>query len=216
MKHFLTLLLCLVASLTAGAAPVAPTFSVTEDGDATWFYIRFNAGVKCCLTDQGSSNNLKIQCYDPAKADQQQWRLIGTADGFVLKSKAGNYVNFASSRYTANTSGISLSLVVSGDFYEIHRVDNTSNTNNMNLHASTDPGTELAEYNAGDGNNKLSFVSVADMQSLFAASLPQITELEEPIWYYLKLINSGDAWLVDTGASAKVSLNTTRDRKSVV
>lgn len=210
MKHFLTLLLCLVASLTVGAAPVAPTFSATEDGDATWFYIRFNAGVKCCLTDQGSSNNLKIQCYDPAKADQQQWRLIGTADGFVLKSKAGNYVNFASSRYTANTSGISLSLVVSGDFYEIHRVDNTSNTNNMNLHASTDPGTELAEYNAGDGNNKLSFVSVADMQSLFAASLPQITELEEPIWYYLKLINSGDAWLVDAGASAKVSLNTTR------
>ena len=210
MKQFLTFLLCLVTSLTAGAAPVAPTFSATEDGDATWFYIRFNAGVKCCLTDEGSSANLKVQCYDPAKADRQQWRLIGTADGFVLKSKAGNYVNFASNRYTANTSGISLSLVVSGDFYEIHRVDNTSNTNNMNLNASTEPGTQLAEYNAGDGNNKLSFVSVADMQNLFAAALPQITELEEPIWYYLKLINSGDAWLVDAGASAKVSLNTTR------
>ena len=210
MKQFLTFLLCLVTSLTAGAAPVAPTFSATEEGDATWFYIRFNAGVKCCLTDEGSSENLKVQCYDPAKADRQQWRLIGTADGFVLKSKAGNYVNFASNRYTANTSGISLSLVVSGDFYEIHRVDNTSNTNNMYLNASTEPGTQLAEYNAGDGNNKLSFVSVADMQNLFTAALPQITELEEPIWYYLKLINRGDSWLVDEGASAMVKHNTTR------
>ncbi|MDD6921396.1 MAG: glycoside hydrolase family 95 protein, partial [Bacteroidales bacterium] len=210
MKQFLTFLLCLVTSLTAGAAPVAPTFSVTEEGDATWFYIRFDAGVKCCLTDEGTSANLKVQCYDPAKADRQQWRLIGTADGFVLKSKAGNYVNFASNRYTANTSGISLSLVVSGDFYEIHRVDNTSNTNNMNLNASTEPGTQLAEYNAGNGNNKLSFVSVADMQNLFTAALPQITELEEPIWYYLKLINEGDSWLVDEGASAMVKHNATR------
>lgn len=210
MKQFLTFLLCLVTSLTAGAAPVAPTFSATEEGDATWFYIRFNAGVKCCLTDEGSSANLKVQCYDPAKADRQQWRLIGTADGFVLKSKAGNYVNFASNRYTANTSGISLSLVVSGDFYEIHRVDNTSNTNNMYLNASTEPGTQLAEYNAGNGNNKLSFVSVADMQNLFTAALPQITELEEPIWYYLKLINEGDSWLVDEGASAMVKHNATR------
>ena len=42
MKHFLTLLLCLVASLTAGAAPTTPTFS-TEDGEATWYYIRFKS-----------------------------------------------------------------------------------------------------------------------------------------------------------------------------
>ncbi|MGM9694994.1 MAG: glycosyl hydrolase family 95 catalytic domain-containing protein [Alloprevotella sp.] len=209
MKHFLTLLLCLVASLTVGAAPVAPTFSATEDEDATWYYVRFNAGVKCCLTDQGSGN-LKIQVYDPAIADRQQWRLIGTADGFLLKSKAGNYVNFASSRFTTSTTGTSLSLVEYTYFYEIHRVENTDNTNNMNLNGGSNAGRELAEYTAGDGNNKLSFVSVAEMQSMYEAALPQITDLEEPMWYYLKLTNSGNHWLVDAGESAKVALNATR------
>ena len=59
MKHFLTLLLCLVASLTAGAVPTTPTFS-TEDGEATWYYIRFKSNYNCYLTDCGVGNNVQV------------------------------------------------------------------------------------------------------------------------------------------------------------
>ena len=40
MRKLLSLWLMLVAFITAGAAPATPTFS-TEDGEATWYYIRF-------------------------------------------------------------------------------------------------------------------------------------------------------------------------------
>ena len=89
MKHFLTLLLCLVASLTAGAVPTTPTFS-TEDGEATWYYIRFKSNYNCYLTDCGVGNNVQVMGFDLARADDQQWKVVGeSTTSFTLVNKAG-------------------------------------------------------------------------------------------------------------------------------
>lgn len=96
----------LVAFITAGAAPTTPAFS-TEDGDATWYYIRFKSHFDYYLTDVGADANVLLKGYDAALADGQQWKVVGeSTTSFKLVSKAGRTLvyNFGTERYVASTT----------------------------------------------------------------------------------------------------------------
>ena len=216
MKHFLTLLLCLVASLTAGAVPTTPTFS-TEDGEATWYYIRFKSNYNCYLTDCGVGNNVQVMGFDPARADDQQWKVVGeSTTSFTLVNKAGHklYYNSSTLRYvTSDTEANTYKLFAYTSYWEMYRTEVTETDLRFGISGSTCfHGAVLTEKAVNNDLNKFIFVPVATAladYTTFQSKLPLLSDVEEPTWYYLSLTNSATHYLVDAGESTKVALNST-------
>ena len=216
MKHFLTLLLCLVASLTAGAAPTTPTFS-TEDGEATWYYIRFKSNYNCYLTDCGVGNNVQVMGFDPARGDDQQWKVVGeSTTSFTLVNKAGHklYYNSSTLRYvTSDTEAITYAMDQYPNYWELYRTEVGSDGMRFGISGNNCfHGAVLTEKNKNNDLNKFIFVPVANAladYTTFQSKLPLLSDVEEPVWYYLSLTNSATHYLVDAGASTKVALNST-------
>ena len=216
MKHFLTLLLCLVASLTAGAAPTTPTFS-TEDGEATWYYIRFKSNYNCYLTDCGVGNNVQVMGFDLARADDQQWKVVGeSTTSFTLVNKAGHklYYNSSTLRYvTSDTEAITYAMDQYPNYWELYRTEVGSDGMRFGISGNNCfHGAVLTEKNKNNDLNKFIFVPVANAladYTTFQSKLPLLSDVEEPTWYYLSLTNSATHYLVDAGASTKVALNST-------
>ena len=216
MKHFLTLLLCLVASLTAGAAPTTPTFS-TEDGEATWYYIRFKSNYNCYLTDCGVGNNVQVMGFDLARADDQQWKVVGeSTTSFTLVNKAGHklYYNSSTLRYvTSDTEAITYAMDQYTNYWELYRTEVGSDGMRFGISGNNCfHGAVLTEKNKNNDLNKFIFVPVANAladYTTFQSKLPLLSDVEEPVWYYLSLTNSATHYLVDAGESTKVALNST-------
>ena len=216
MKHFLTLLLCLVASLTAGAAPTTPTFS-TEDGEATWYYIRFKSNYNCYLTDCGVGNNVQVMGFDFARADDQQWKVVGeSTTSFTLVNKAGHklYYNSSTLRYvTSDTEAITYAMDQYPNYWELYRTEVGSDGMRFGISGNNCfHGAVLTEKNKNNDLNKFIFVPVANALAdyiTFQSKLPLLSDVEEPTWYYLSLTNSATHYLVDAGESTKVALNST-------
>lgn len=216
MKHFLTLLLCLVASLTAGAAPTTPTFS-TEDGEATWYYIRFKSNYNCYLTDCGVGNNVQVMGFDLARADDQQWKVVGeSTTSFTLVNKAGHklYYNSSTLRYvTSDTEAITYAMDQYPNYWELYRTEVGSDGMRFGISGNNCfHGAVLTEKNKNNDLNKFIFVPVANAladYTTFQSKLPLLSDVEEPVWYYLSLTNSATHYLVDAGESTKVALNST-------
>ncbi|MDD7524215.1 MAG: glycoside hydrolase family 95 protein, partial [Alloprevotella sp.] len=216
MKHFLTLLLCLVASLTAGAASTTPTFS-TEDGEATWYYIRFKSNYNCYLTDCGVGNNVQVMGFDLARADDQQWKVVGeSTTSFTLVNKAGHklYYNSSTLRYvTSDTEAITYAMDQYPNYWELYRTEVGSDGMRFGISGNNCfHGAVLTEKNKNNDLNKFIFVPVANAladYTTFQSKLPLLSDVEEPTWYYLSLTNSATHYLVDAGESTKVALNST-------
>ena len=216
MKHFLTLLLCLVASLTAGAVPTTPTFS-TEDGEATWYYIRFKSNYNCYLTDCGVGNNVQVMGFDLARADDQQWKVVGeSTTSFTLVNKAGHklYYNSSTLRYvTSDTEAITYAMDQYPNYWELYRTEVGSDGMRFGISGNNCfHGAVLTEKNKNNDLNKFIFVPVANAladYTTFQSKLPLLSDVEEPVWYYLSLTNSATHYLVDAGESNKVALNST-------
>ncbi len=216
MKQFLTFLLCLVTSLTAGAAPTTPTFS-TEDGVATWYYIRFKSNYNCYLTDCGAGNNVQVLGYDPARTADQQWKVVGeSTNSITLVSKAGHKLYYNSSTYryvTSDTEANTYKLYAYASYWEMYRTKVTENDKRFGISGeSCYHGAVITEKNRNNDLNKFDFVPVATAQAdynTFKSKLPMLSDEEEPVWYYLSLTRDATHYLVDNGASTKVALNST-------
>ena len=216
MKQFLTFLLCLVTSLTAGAAPTTPTFS-TEDGVATWYYIRFKSNYNCYLTDCGAGNNVQVLGYDPARTADQQWKVVGeSTNSITLVSKAGHKLYYNSSTYryvTSDTEANTYKLYAYASYWEMYRTEVTENDMRFGISgASCYHGAVITEKNRNNDLNKFDFVPVATAladYNTFKSKLPMLSDEEEPVWYYLSLTKDATHYLVDNGASTKVALNST-------
>ncbi|WP_235385733.1 glycosyl hydrolase family 95 catalytic domain-containing protein [Prevotellamassilia timonensis] len=216
MKHFLTFLLCLVASLTVGAVPTTPTFS-TEDGEATWYYIRFKSNYNCYLTDCGVGNNVQVMGFDLARADDQQWKVVGeSTTSFTLVNKAGHklYYNSSTLRYvTSDTEAITYAMDQYTNYWELYRTEVGSDGKRFGISGNNCfHGAVLTEKNKNNDLNKFIFVPVANAladYTTFQSKLPLLSDVEEPVWYYLSLTNSATHYLVDAGESTKVALNST-------
>ena len=216
MKQFLTFLLCLVTSLTAGAAPTTPTFS-TEDGEATWYYIRFKSNYNCYLTDCGVGNNVQVLGYDPARTADQQWKVVGeSTTSITLVSRAGHklYYNSSTLRYvTSDTEANTYKLYQFPSYWEMSRTGVSETAMRFGISGqSCFHGAVITEKNPNNDLNKFDFVPVATAQAnynTFQSKLPLLSEEEEPVWYYLSLTKDATHYLVDNGASTKVALNST-------
>ena len=216
MKQFLTFLLCLVTSLTAGAAPTTPTFS-TEDGVATWYYIRFKSNYNCYLTDCGAGNNVQVLGYDPARTADQQWKVVGeSTNSITLVSKAGHKLYYNSSTYryvTSDTEANTYKLYAYASYWEMSRTEVSETAMRFGISGSICfHGAVITEKNPNNDLNKFDFVPVATAQAnynTFKSKLPMLSDEEEPVWYYLSLTKDATHYLVDNGASTKVALSST-------
>ena len=216
MKQFLTFLLCLVTSLTAGAAPTTPTFS-TADGEATWYYIRFKSNYNCYLTDCGADNKVLVLGYDPARTADQQWKVVGeSTSSITLVSRAGHklYYNSSTQRYvTSDTKANTYKLYQYPSYWEMSRFEVSETAMRFGISGqSCFHGAVITEKNPNNDLNKFDFVPVATAQAnynTFKSKLPMLSDEEEPVWYYLSLTKDATHYLVDNGASTKVALSST-------
>ncbi len=216
MKQFLTFLLCLVTSLTAGAAPTTPTFS-TADGEATWYYIRFKSINNFYLTDCGAGSNVQVLRYDPARTEDQQWKVVGESTySFTLVSRAGHklYYNSSTLRYvTSDTEANTYKLYQYPSYWEMSRFEVSETAMRFGISGSSCfHGAVITEKPRENDLNKFDFVPVATVQAnynTFQSKLPMLSDEEEPVWYYLSLTRDATHYLVDNGASTKVALNST-------
>ena len=164
-----------------------PAIYSTEDAPV-WFKVQFKAG-ECFLTDKGDGN--KLQTATRNDADTQLWQFIGTPEGFYMKSKAGNYVYFTNSRFTAsstNKTELDLTKNAADGYYEIGQ---TNTDYNMNQHGGSGAGKEIGQWGAGDTNNPLQII----------APLPYFSTEEEPVYWWINL-NTSNAVIEDKGAGA--------------
>ncbi|MBQ8364284.1 MAG: glycoside hydrolase family 95 protein [Bacteroidaceae bacterium] len=192
IKRITTLLIALCAFAVVKAQ--APTFSTEEA--PVWYYIQFKTG-EAILGDQGDGNNLLTM---QGAESPNQWALIGTAESFYLKSRWGNYVYFTNSKFaSSSTSKTALKLISSpgnSGYYEIQRA---TASQSMNQWGGSGAGKELGEWNAGDVNNPLAFVTE------MPAPVPDFFSYEDaPEYYYIKFANGGNL-LVDNGDGTNVT-----------
>lgn len=215
MRKLLSLWLMLVAFITAGAAPVTPTFS-TEDGEATWYYIRFKSHFDFYLTDVGANENVQLKGYDVALADGQQWKVVGeSTTNFKLVSKAGRTLVYDGTalRYKASTTETqTYGMHQYDNFWEAFRteVGDVANGTCLTISGSAAYGQPFTERAKDKDLNKFIFVPVATVVADYAtyqSKLPTLSDEEEPIYYYLALTNGATHYLKDNGASAKVGLD---------
>lgn len=180
-----------------------------ENGDV-WYYIQFK-NQNAVIEDMGNNANLKTATKTD-NSDAQLWKLTGTEDNYILENKLGRKMNYASSRYTASsTSSVAIKLFeTTNDTYapawEIQRVGSGSS---VNMHQGAGTGRELAEYNAGDNNNPLAFVSPNEYMLMF----PEISTEDDTkeIWYYIQFKREG-AVLQDMGNA--INIKTKNPRKN--
>ncbi|MDY4558622.1 MAG: glycoside hydrolase N-terminal domain-containing protein [Alloprevotella sp.] len=215
MRKLLSLWLMLVAFITAGAEPATPTFS-TEDGEATWYYIRFKSHFDFYLTDVGANENVLLKGYDVALADGQQWKVVGeSTTSFKLVSKAGRTLvyNTGTQRYVASTTGMqTYGMHQYPNFWEAFRteVGDVDGGTCLTISGGAAYGNPFTERAKNNDLNKFIFVPVATVVADYAtyrSKLPTLSDEEEPIYYYLALTNGTKEYLQDNGASAKVGLD---------
>ncbi len=192
LKRFYILLVALCTFAMAKAQ--APTFSSEES--PVWYYIQFKTG-GAILGDQGAGNNLITTA---AAASPNQWALIGSINSFYLKNRWGNYAYWNNNRFTASaTQKTEFKLVNSpgnSGYYELQR--SLAENKSMNQHGGSGTGRELGEYNAGDTNNPLSFVTE------MPAPTPNIFSYEDsPVYHYVQFSNGGNV-IIDNGADANI------------
>lgn len=166
-------------------------FSTVEN--PVWYQVKFNNGGNA-LADMGTGKNLKTAA-DNASSKAQQWQFIGDINSFQMRSNAGSYVGFASSRFNGADQGIDLSIRRSGDTYEIGRKDQD---NAMNQWGGAGVGKEIGEYNAGDQGNKLKIYDLNG--NVMSVSFPvpvgeyptfSATMTDAPVWYFIQFCKGG-------------------------
>ncbi len=138
------------------SAIASKTYNTIGISLGQYYNITFNNG-GYNLTDKGAEANLVVSA---ASTPVQLWQVQkGSALGlYTLTSKAGNIAYYdGTSRFKAGTAGTQtdMRILASGTAYEIQR--SASTTMAMNMYGGAGEGKEIAEYNLGDGGNKLLF-----------------------------------------------------------
>ena len=175
---------------------IAEVFS-SED-NPIYYYIQFKTG-NGLLNDEGEGSVMKTAEAAANTAGANQFALIGNKDNFYLKCRTGRYVTFADGAYkTSKTAKEALKLVQNGNdgiFWEIKRA---ASGQCMNQHAGAGVGRELHEYNQGDVNNPVQFVSE------MPRPIPDIFSYEDAPTYFYVQFNSGNGVLSDLGNGNKL------------
>ncbi|MBR6338883.1 MAG: glycoside hydrolase family 95 protein [Alloprevotella sp.] len=192
MKRLLTFFCGLLLVQHVALAQQLPKFSTAED--PVFYYVQFNKG-SACIADKGVGQNL--QTATKANVDAQKWAFIGTKDDFVMLSKLGNYVTYASSYFQTGAEGISLKLVTSTAAEGCWEIQRKSGNKSMNQWGGSGAGRSIGEWSAGDANNPLTFEAASAVQ-------PDFSDEEAEHWYFLQFVIS-DQTLIAGGDGNTVS-----------
>jgi len=144
-------------------AQTLPTFS-TDDNEV-WYIIRFTRG-SAALQDKGEGAVLMTAEIDK-KDETQLWKLVGSASGCEIVSKAGRHIYYNGSRYAASaekTGSLCLTASTHESFTTSWEIQSTSiKGKSMNQWGGYGPGRELGSWDAGDPNNPLMFIEPATL-----------------------------------------------------
>ncbi|MCM1108603.1 MAG: glycoside hydrolase family 95 protein [Clostridium sp.] len=194
-KALLGTLILLVVSATTMALEI-PNFSSTNSPH--WYQVKFTTGSHV-LKDNGADANLITA--DAATTNELKWQLIGEQDNFKMRSANGNYIGFGDGRFKAvanESDAVSLRLNEGTDYWEIGRI---GQSNYMNQWGGTGVGAQLGEWNSGDNNNKLTFISLS-------AELPEFSDENATTWYFIQFCNNNSV-ITSNGIGQNVTRPTT-------
>lgn len=195
MKKIFLFLIALFALATVNAQSVLPEFSTT---DAPKYYVvQFKNG-NGVIKDTGAGNKLQTAAY--GAASENQWQLIGSAEGFYMLSKTGRYVGYSGGRFTATDEAgkVQLALIQSPADAEYWEIKRAGQNNTINQWGGAGTGKELGEWTAGDPNNPLRFVPMT-------ITLPEFSDDVTEKWYFLKMPRS-NRYMADLGVGECVTL----------
>lgn len=182
---------------------VTDVFTAEDALPSLSFLLQFTDG-EYCLSDTGEKN-LRTATKSPTDAGQQ-WNLVGTADGFVLKNRNGRYAGYDGTNFTAvatRDEAASFRLAAGADnSWEIQRVGTTGVS--MNQAGGGGNGKLLCEWTAGESNNRLRLVQVfVDTDQL---ELPRFSTASDTVWYNVSF-RTDDFRMEDCGNAANLVAN---------
>ncbi len=163
----------------------------SSEESPVWYQVQFKAG-SSYIADQGDGNNLRTEAI--GSDDKQYWQFIGTPENFYMKSRSGNYVYYANSRFTTSSTektGLFVAQSTTNGYYEIGRIGSAKTFNQW---GGAGTGKELGEWDAGNTNNPLQFIEEA-----VEIELPYFSTEEEPEYWWV-YFNTSSATLKDLGA----------------
>lgn len=196
LKTWLTAAFCFAAA-TSVSAQTLPEFS-TEDSPV-WYQVNFTTGG--AILSGFEPGVLKTEAV--RGGESVDWQVIGTQNDFIMANRAGKYVGWNGSRYTAEAdkaSAVKLHLNAVGTSWEIGREGSDLY---LNQFGGTGAGRELGEWNSGDNNNKLTFqtpaegndpIKITEMPEsaeLAANGLPQLSSGSKSYYYFIKFTTGG-------------------------
>ena len=133
--------------------------TISTEGNDTWYYIQFKRG-QAVMQDMG--NNMNILTKNAIKnSDAQLWKITGTSGNYVLTSKLGRKLNFASSRFQASSTAnitFKLQLTTNAEFSPAWEIQRNGSSQYMNQFGGFGVDKQLGEWTFADPNNPLVFV----------------------------------------------------------
>lgn len=144
--------------MTTGIAQTLPELS-TENNEV-WYYIQFKNG-SAVLQDMGENTNVLTK--NATKTNNAQlWKITGTANNYVLTSKAGRKLSFSTtaSRFqtsAASTMTFKLRATTNSTHAPAWELQRNGASNYMNQFGGAGVDKQLGEWSFGDANNPFEF-----------------------------------------------------------
>lgn len=161
LKKIVTFLVVWVACAFSASAVLTPEFS--GQGSDHWYYIVFKAGE--AVVEETSVAGEVHTAFAKLNNDAQMWRLIGSADSFLLQSKTGNYASLDGRVRTVSDKAMAtpFALVKTGsyhfpDAWELRPVGGDDDKC-LNQQGWGGPGATVGLYHKSDRNNPVVFVT---------------------------------------------------------
>ncbi|MDD3490956.1 MAG: glycoside hydrolase family 95 protein, partial [Paludibacter sp.] len=144
--------------MTTGIAQTLPELS-TENNEV-WYYIQFKNG-SAVLQDMGENTNVLTK--NATKTNNAQlWKITGTANNYVLTSKAGRKLSFSTTASRFQTSATStmtfkLRATTNSTHAPAWELQRNGASNYMNQFGGAGIDKQLGEWSFGDTNNPFEF-----------------------------------------------------------
>ena len=161
-----------------------------------WYSVEFKTGGHF-LSDKGNGNTLVTA--GAADSDEEYWMFIGDEFGFKMKSRLGNYVYFADSRFktTNDVANAATLYFVAGRTADTRELQREGSNKCMNQNGGTGVGVELGEWTTGDGNNPF-YLNEVEIIDHFIE--PVFSDANNEHWFMIRFAK-GSAHLASNGAN---------------
>jgi alpha-L-fucosidase 2 len=137
---------------------------ISTGDNEVWYYFQFRNGGGV-LQEMGENANVLTK-EAIRNNSGQLWKITGTTNNYQLESKNGRKLNFASSRFTANTTStmtFRLQSTTNTSHAPAWELQRNGSSQYMNQWGGAGLDKQLGEWNLGDPNNPFTFKKPEDM-----------------------------------------------------